>query len=139
MSNWPSFAQPGAEVTNRKLQHLFLMTGAISPNRPVVNRTIVWAPVGASISPAKNVYLHLPTEENFLAGRANTSDRRTGASTKYSPILDSSRTGLIGDTKGVVEKLSCQATSDANPKSEYRNPKQTLGRKTEIQNPKRIV
>jgi len=31
----------------------------------------------------------LDTEENFLAGRANTSDRRTGASTKYSPILDS--------------------------------------------------
>jgi len=38
--------------------------------------------------PAKNIYLQLPTEENFLAGLANKSDRRTGASTKYSPILD---------------------------------------------------
>ena len=27
-------------------------------------------------------------EENFLAGQANKSDRRTGASTKYSPILN---------------------------------------------------
>jgi hypothetical protein len=39
--------------------------------------------------PTKNIYLDLPTEENFLAGQANSSDRRTGASTKYSPILDS--------------------------------------------------
>ena len=37
--------------------------------------------------PTKNIYLHLPTEKN--AGRAYTSDRRTGASKKYSPILDS--------------------------------------------------
>lgn len=39
--------------------------------------------------PTKNTYLHLPTEENFLAGQANRSDRRTGAATKYSPMLDS--------------------------------------------------
>jgi 5,5'-dehydrodivanillate O-demethylase len=38
---------------------------------------------------AKNVYLHLPTEENFLAGAAYTSNRRTGATTKYSPVLNS--------------------------------------------------
>jgi hypothetical protein len=45
-------------------------------------------PMNVFRDPAKNIYLHLPTEENFLAGRANASDRRTGASTKYSPILD---------------------------------------------------
>ena len=45
-------------------------------------------PMNVFRDPTKNIYLHLPTEENFLAGRANTSDRRTGASTKYSPILD---------------------------------------------------
>jgi hypothetical protein len=46
-------------------------------------------PMNVFRDPAKNVYLHLPTEKNFLAGRANAlSDRRTGASTKYSPILD---------------------------------------------------
>jgi 5,5'-dehydrodivanillate O-demethylase len=45
-------------------------------------------PMNVFRDPAKNLYLHLPTEENFLAGQANKSDRRTGASTKYSPILD---------------------------------------------------
>jgi hypothetical protein len=50
-------------------------------------------PMNVFRDPAKNVYLHLPTEENFLAGQANaTADRRTGASTKYSPILDSRKT-----------------------------------------------
>ena len=45
-------------------------------------------PMNVFRDPTKNIYLHLPTEENFLAGQAYTSDRRTGASTKYSPILD---------------------------------------------------
>src|SRR6266705_4572202 len=45
-------------------------------------------PMNVFRDPTKNIYLHLPTEDNFLAGRAYT-DRRTGASTKYSPILDS--------------------------------------------------
>jgi hypothetical protein len=56
-------------VTNKKFETLFLMTGAISPNRRVVNRTIVWAPLTALIPPAKNIYLRLPTEENILSGR----------------------------------------------------------------------
>jgi 5,5'-dehydrodivanillate O-demethylase len=46
-------------------------------------------PMNVFRDPSKNVDLRLPTENNFLAGRASTSDRRTGASTKYSPILDS--------------------------------------------------
>jgi hypothetical protein len=39
---------------------------------------------------AKNVYLDLPTEENFLAGTAGyrPGRPRTGASSKYSPIMD---------------------------------------------------
>ena len=45
-------------------------------------------PINVFRDPAKNVYLHLPTEDNFLAGQAYKTDRRTGASTKYSPILD---------------------------------------------------
>jgi 5,5'-dehydrodivanillate O-demethylase len=50
-------------------------------------------PINVFREPAKNIYLHLPTEHNFLAGRANAlSERRTGASTKYSPILDSRKT-----------------------------------------------
>ena len=46
-------------------------------------------PMNVFRDPAKNIYLHLPTEDNFLAGQAYKSDRRTGAATKYSPILDS--------------------------------------------------
>jgi 5,5'-dehydrodivanillate O-demethylase len=47
-------------------------------------------PINVFRDPAKNVYLHLPTEENFLAGSANaSSNRRTGATTKYSPVLNS--------------------------------------------------
>ena len=42
--------------------------------------------------PSEKFYLHLPTENNFLAGQAYKVDRRTGASTKYSPILDSRKT-----------------------------------------------
>jgi 5,5'-dehydrodivanillate O-demethylase len=43
-------------------------------------------PMNVFRDPTKNIYLHLPTEKT---GRAYTSDRRTGASKKYSPILDS--------------------------------------------------
>jgi 5,5'-dehydrodivanillate O-demethylase len=51
-------------------------------------------PMNVFRDPAKNIYLHLPTEDNFLAGQANaSSDRRTGAATKYSPILDSRNKG----------------------------------------------
>ncbi|HWP60143.1 MAG TPA: aromatic ring-hydroxylating dioxygenase subunit alpha [Candidatus Acidoferrales bacterium] len=45
-------------------------------------------PINVFRDPAKNVYLHLPTEENFLAGAAYASNRRTGATTKYSPVLN---------------------------------------------------
>ena len=46
-------------------------------------------PMNVFRDPTKNVYLHLPTEDNFLAGQAYTSDRRTGATKKYSLILNS--------------------------------------------------
>jgi hypothetical protein len=49
-------------------------------------------PINVFRDPTKNIYLHLPTENNFLAGQAYKVDRRTGASTKYSPILDSRKT-----------------------------------------------
>ena len=54
-------------------------------------RTVLAPVASAAELPAAipNIYLHLPTEKNFLAGQAYTSDRRTGASKKYSPILDS--------------------------------------------------
>jgi 5,5'-dehydrodivanillate O-demethylase len=53
-------------------------------------------PMNVFRDPTKNIYLHLPTEKNFLAGRAYTSDRRTGASKKYSPILDSRKADQNG-------------------------------------------
>lgn len=46
-------------------------------------------PMNVFRDPAKNVCLQLPTEESFLAGVAGyrPGQSRTGASTKYSPIL----------------------------------------------------
>jgi 5,5'-dehydrodivanillate O-demethylase len=44
-------------------------------------------PINVFRDPAQNVYLHLPTEENFLAGSAYGTQHLTGATTKYSPIL----------------------------------------------------
>ena len=53
-------------------------------------------PMNVFRDPTKNIYLHLPTEDNFLAGQAYTSDRRTGATKKYSPILNSRKTERDG-------------------------------------------